>query len=150
MTGEQLKGQQQSEQQGQEEFMAAVAASTGGANGANSGGGAGGGGGFSRPKDKDSSSAGSKNSNPFLRDLHDELSGPYLQGTLTDPFLLYLLGVVELHLAKLGTVTMGGAAPLPTTPLQILLQSVSINPLNWSCWLEIVHLCVSEQRGPPP
>ena len=152
MTGEQLKTQQQLEQQGQEEYQAALAATGNSANGGMDHGGGGGHNGLNRPgKEKDAGA--SRINNPFLRDLHEELYVPYVEGRLRDAHLLYLLGVVEADLAKQGYTSAAVAAaagrPPPVPPMQILLQSAAANPLNWSCWLEIARLCIGEQLAPP-
>lgn len=150
MTGEQLKGQQLSEQQGQEEHAAALASSPShsgsDAMSANQA--------LSRAREKDLGTA--KILNPFLRDLHDELYVPYTRGQVTDPHLLYLLGVVEKELRKqgkknysvLGQGQTEGQKESPS-PVEILVQSVCLSPLNWSCWLEIASICMGEQIAPP-
>ena len=151
MTGEQLKGQQQAEQQGQDEYQAAVAASGSAANspmdGAREANNA-----FNRLKEKEDGS--SKTTNPFLRDLHEELYAAYTSSPdgLQDPYLLYLLGVVERDLAKQGYGTAGvsvSEALSSVKPISILVQSVGRNPVNWSCWLEMAQICISEQTPPP-
>lgn len=145
MTGEQLKGQQISEQQGLEEYTSAISttSSSGAPQPAAEAGGAISS--LNRSKDKDASTAGSSVFNPFLRDLHDELYPFFAKGQLQDPYLLYLLGVVERELRKQGFRARGEEH----APWHILLQSVRMNPFNWSCWLEIAAICISDQVPPP-
>lgn len=160
MTGEQLKGQQCSEQQGLEEYNTAMASAGNcgaqpptsegsSATGANAA--------LNRNKDKDAAMANAIG-NPFLRDLYEELNPSYAKGQLQDPYLLYLLGVIERDLNKHGfrthdgcgnNVPPHGSSSSSSLSWHILLQSVHINPFNWSCWLEIAAICISDQVSPP-
>lgn len=40
------------------------------------------------------------------------------------------------------------ASPLPSA-FDIFVSSLNLSPWNWSCWLELAAICVSEKRSPP-
>lgn len=69
------------------------------------------------------SSNDSKPQNQFLTEILKELE---LLKPFNDPFLLYLNGVVLLKIQKTNEAQ------------QLLYQSISIYPFNWSCWKELI------------
>lgn len=65
----------------------------------------------------------SKPQNQYLTDILKEFE---LLKPFNDPFLLYLNGVVLLKIQKVSEAQ------------QLLYQSISIYPFNWSCWKELL------------
>lgn len=96
--------------------------------------------------------------NPFLSELYQDLSNLYQNHhDSMDSYLLYLFAVVSRdHNRQLGLPsqqekqinnffdkTINNTASKPGFPLilDLFIESLQRNPLNWSCWLELAEYC---------